>query len=113
MDPGIKSPTFGALCQLVKELGTTGYAHFCNVARAPTKQRSNQLYCRVMTRLLESDNQTAQIAGKTMETFWDSPDRDKIIDSHWVTKSSEKNAGRLVVSSSLCCKDPVSDHVSS
>ncbi|KAF9920891.1 hypothetical protein FBU30_009139 [Linnemannia zychae] len=99
MDPGNKSPTFDTLCQLVKELGATDYTHFCNVARAPSKQRGSQLYCRVMTRLLESDNHSAQTAGKAMETFWNSPNRDKIIGDHWATKSSEKSVGRLVTRS--------------
>jgi len=74
----------------MKELDATSFAHFCN-----------QLYCRVMTRLLESDNQSAKTVGKAMEAFWDSPDGEKIIDNHWVTKSNEKNC------QSPCGKLPV------
>ncbi|KAF9325916.1 hypothetical protein BG006_010622 [Podila minutissima] len=66
-----------------------------------------------MTRLQVSDNQAAQTAGKAMEAFWDSPDRDKIIDEHWAARSTdqpdvavknsstlnEKNVGRPVTRS--------------
>ncbi|KAG0222150.1 hypothetical protein BGW41_006161 [Actinomortierella wolfii] len=52
-----------------------------------------------MTRLLESDNQSAVKTGKAMEAFWNSPEREKTIDDYWDTKCSEEDIDRLVVRS--------------
>jgi hypothetical protein len=58
-----------------------------------------------MSRLRESDNQAAQLTGKAMETFWNNPNRDKVINEYWTISSANQptitdntKARRLVVS---------------